>query len=175
MNARIFVICLASISQLYFMSLSCNERCRLSSSQFKKISASFCYLRWYILIIKPNRCTNNSNLFLEWNSTCFRQFLCPSSEDFLLFTVHTAMVCAIQVCWQLESRIRMGLRYKNKFEKLVHLTGFIIRIYHEARSHERQNGIFSSSASVSNHTLSIRRDWVSCRHRKMVQILVLCI
>jgi len=27
---------------------------------------------------------------------------------------------------------------KNKFEKLVHLVGFIIRIYHEARSHERQ-------------------------------------
>jgi len=27
---------------------------------------------------------------------------------------------------------------KNKFEKLVHLVGFIIRIYHEARSSERQ-------------------------------------
>ena len=27
--------------------------------------------------------------------------------------------------------------YKNKFEKLVHLVGFIIRIYHDARSPER--------------------------------------
>jgi len=27
---------------------------------------------------------------------------------------------------------------KNKFENLVHLVGFIIRIYHEARSPERQ-------------------------------------
>jgi len=27
---------------------------------------------------------------------------------------------------------------KNKFEKLVHLFGFIIRIYHDARSPERQ-------------------------------------
>jgi len=27
---------------------------------------------------------------------------------------------------------------KNKFEKLVHLVGFIIRIYHAARSHGRQ-------------------------------------
>jgi len=27
---------------------------------------------------------------------------------------------------------------KNKFEKLVHLDGFIIRIYHDARSSERQ-------------------------------------
>ena len=28
--------------------------------------------------------------------------------------------------------------FKNKFEKLVHLVGFIIRIYHDARSPERQ-------------------------------------
>ena len=30
---------------------------------------------------------------------------------------------------------------KNKFEKLVHLVGFIIRYYHDARSPERQNKI----------------------------------
>jgi len=29
---------------------------------------------------------------------------------------------------------------KNKFEKLVHLFGFVIRIYHDARSAERQTG-----------------------------------
>jgi hypothetical protein len=34
------------------------------------------------LIIKPNRCTDFSNLFLEENSTCFRQFLCPLSGVF---------------------------------------------------------------------------------------------
>ena len=27
---------------------------------------------------------------------------------------------------------------KNKFDKLLHLVGFIIRIYHDARSSERQ-------------------------------------
>ena len=27
---------------------------------------------------------------------------------------------------------------KNKFKKLVHLVGFIIRVYHDARSSERQ-------------------------------------
>jgi len=37
---------------------------------------------WWILIIKPTRCTNFSNLFLEWNSTRFRQFLYPSSGVF---------------------------------------------------------------------------------------------
>ena len=34
------------------------------------------------LTIKPTRCTNYSNLFLEWNFTCFGQFLCPSSGVF---------------------------------------------------------------------------------------------
>jgi hypothetical protein len=38
------------------------------------------------LIIKPTRCSNFSNLFLEWNSTCFGKFLCPSSGVFLLYT-----------------------------------------------------------------------------------------
>ena len=78
------------------------------------------------------------------------------------------MVYVIQVCWQLASGIRLpvskpvwhipllcvqwktpddGQRNcpkhvefysKNKFEKLVHLVGFIIRIYHDAWSPERQ-------------------------------------
>ena len=89
------------------------------------------------------------------------------------FTVHTAMVYVIQVCWQLASRIRMELQFhpdharklyyiyhccvysektpddgqrncpkhvefhsKNEFEKLVHLVGFIIRVYHDARPYE---------------------------------------
>jgi hypothetical protein len=34
------------------------------------------------LIMKPTRCTNFSNLFLEWNSTCFGHFLCPTSWVF---------------------------------------------------------------------------------------------
>jgi hypothetical protein len=34
------------------------------------------------LMIKPTRCINFSNLFLEWNSTCFGQFICPSSGVF---------------------------------------------------------------------------------------------
>ena len=32
----------------------------------------------------------------------------------------------------------VGFYSKNKFEKLVHLVGFIIRSYHDARSPERQ-------------------------------------
>jgi len=124
------------------------------------------------LIIKTSRCTNFSNLFLDWNSTCFLYH-----QEF--FTVHTAMVNVIQVCWQLASRIKMEMQFrpdpacklsahlydichccvysgktpddwqrncpkhvefqsKNKFEKLLHLFGFIIGNYHDARCHERQ-------------------------------------
>jgi len=49
-----------------------------------------CALR-YILIIKPTRCTNFSNLFLEYNSTRFRQFLCPSSG--VLYCTHSKGIC----------------------------------------------------------------------------------
>jgi len=38
---------------------------------------------------------------------------------------------------------------KNKFEKLVHLIGFIIRIYHDARSPERQISKTRYSAVLS--------------------------
>jgi hypothetical protein len=34
---------------------------------------------------------------------------------------------------------------KNKFEKLVHLVGFIIGIYHDARAHERQTNFIISA------------------------------
>jgi hypothetical protein len=35
---------------------------------------------------------------------------------------------------------------KNKFEKLMHLVGFIIGIYHDSRSHERQALLLFSEA-----------------------------
>jgi len=43
------------------------------------------------LIIKPTRRTDFSNLFLEWNSTCFGQFLCPSSGVF--HCTHSNGIC----------------------------------------------------------------------------------
>jgi len=43
------------------------------------------------LIIKPTRCTNISNLFLERNSACFGQFLCPSSGVF--HCTHNSGIC----------------------------------------------------------------------------------
>jgi hypothetical protein len=49
---------------------------------FYRMNFGFCEAEtqtWNILIMKPTRCTNFSNLFLDWTSTtCFGQFLCPS-------------------------------------------------------------------------------------------------
>jgi len=111
-----------------------------------------------ILIIKPTRCTNFSNLFWEQNSTCFWQFLCPSSGVFHWThrngVRHTGLLTACEqavwhiplLCvqwktpddWQRNCPKYVEFYCKNKFEKLVNLVGFIIRIYHYARSPERQ-------------------------------------
>ena len=39
---------------------------------------------------------------------------------------------------------------ENKFEKLVHLVGFITRIYHVARSPERQNNVLCMILTILN-------------------------
>jgi hypothetical protein len=58
----------------------------LTSDIFHKtIKILWLMKKWEItfLILKPTRRSNFSNLFWKWNSTCFGQFLCPSSGLFL--------------------------------------------------------------------------------------------
>ena len=45
----------------------------------------------HLFIIKPTRCINFSNLFLELKSTCFRQFLCLSLGVF--HCTHSNGIC----------------------------------------------------------------------------------
>jgi len=66
---------------------------RSDSSANQNKNLHIVYIWYQFVIIKPTTFTNFSNLFLEWNSTCFGQFLCPSSWVF--FTVHIAMVHVI--------------------------------------------------------------------------------
>ena len=101
--------------------------CEASASQ-----RSLSY-RVVILIIKPPRCTNFSKLFLE---EVLRVSYSSSVHHKEFFTVHTAMAYVIQVCWQLASRIRTFRPDPARI--LVYIVGFIIRIYHDARSPERQ-------------------------------------
>jgi len=105
------------------------------------------------LIIKPTGCISFSNLFLKWNSKCSGQFLCPSSGGFQCTHCeqdqdgssvpfwscsqavsksvwHIPLLC---VQWKIpDDGQRNGPKHlefhsKNKFEKMVHLVGFIIR------------------------------------------------
>jgi hypothetical protein len=87
-------------------------------------------------IIIPTRCNNFSNLFLKWNSTCFGQFLCPSSGVFHCthnnVTCHTGLLTACEQeeipddrQWNFPKHVEF--HFKNKFGKLVHLIGIIIR------------------------------------------------
>jgi len=58
-------------------------------------TSSHCERKIYILIIKPTRCTNFSNLFLENESLHVADSFSVHHQDFS--TVHTAMVYVIQV------------------------------------------------------------------------------
>ena len=60
---------------------------------------------WQISYNEQTRCTNFSHLF--WNEILHVSDSSSVYQQF--FTVHTAMVYVIQVCWQLASRIRMEL------------------------------------------------------------------
>ena len=50
--------------------------------------------------------------------------------------IHTFHVDGPGTVHRIETYIELD--YKNKFEKLVHLVDFVIRIYHDARSPKRQ-------------------------------------
>ena len=53
---------------------------------------------------------------------------------------------------------------KNEFEKLVHLVGFIIRIYHDARSPERQiHGEVGANSMKNNLDTVLRFDTSACQ------------
>jgi hypothetical protein len=87
-------------------------------------------------IIKPTRCTNFSNLFLEWNSTYFREFLCPSSGVF--HCTHSNGICHTGLLTACEQDVpscpkHVEFYFKNKVDKLVHLVGCIIKNLSQCR------------------------------------------
>jgi hypothetical protein len=137
----------AEVMQTFFVDESLRTK-TLKREAGKMLLASF-------FIIKPTRLSNFSNLLLEWNSTCFEQFLCPSSGVF--HCTHSSGIChtgLLTVCkrdqswsWSLLQAVsiknncgkqcktpddgqgncpkHVEFHSKNKFEKLVHLVGFI--------------------------------------------------
>jgi len=108
-----------------------------------------------LLIIKPTRWTNSLNLFLEWNSTCFGQCLCPSSAASSSRAVskrvwHIPLLCVQWKTpndWQrncpkhVEFIPKINLRnwWENVTEEAMKvIKRNFIRIYHDARSPELQ-------------------------------------
>jgi hypothetical protein len=86
--------------------------------------------------------TNFLNLF--WNETT-SEWNCSSILILLESCQQTCMTYTIAVCtvkntlwWTEELSLTCRVSFHNKFEKLVHLVGFIIKICHDARSHERK-------------------------------------
>jgi len=73
--------------------------------------------------------------------------------------VHTGLLC---VQWKtLDDGRRNSPKHvefysKNKFEKLLHLVGFIIRIYHDARSPERQTLPDKTTLTTERHPCPLR-------------------
>jgi hypothetical protein len=78
---------------------------------------------WQILIIKPTRCTNFSNLF--WNSILILLASCLQT-----CMTYTIAVRTVKNSWWWTEELSEICRFsfQNKFEKLVHLAGFIVRI-----------------------------------------------
>ena len=134
---------------------------------------------------------------LERNTTCFGQFLCPSSGVFHcthgngichtdLQTAHeqdqdgTSWSCSLAVCktvWHIplpcvqwktpDGGQRNCLKHvefhsKNKFEKLVHLVGFIIKIYHNYLVHK---------FIIFSHLASSRRNEGELTHVLFITLL----
>jgi len=78
----------------------------------------------------------------------FRSVPLSIIRSFSLYTQQTCMKYTIVVCtvkkswWWTEELFETRTVSKHKFEKLVHLVGFVIRIYHDARSPERQKNLY---------------------------------
>ena len=124
-------------------------------------------IRFQFLIIKLTRCTNFSNLFFGIEIYMFRTGFLSIIRSLVLYTQQQVYLIQVMLtaCQQAVSITCMTYNYccvystrllmmerkpvrnmqisipKNKFEKLVHLVGFIIRIYHDARSSECQRFI----------------------------------
>jgi len=113
---------------------------------------------WQIIIIKPTRCANFSNFILGMKLCMFRTVPLSIIRSFSLYAqqwymsyrfvdslragsgcsvlnlqtcmTYTIAVCTVKIswCWTEEQSEKCRVSFQNKFEKLVRLVGFIIRI-----------------------------------------------
>jgi len=81
-----------------------------------------------------------SGIWLVFCSSIHTDFLTGHELSENLYDVYHCCVYGEKILMMDRGTVRNMQSFipKNKFEKLVHLIGFIIRIYHDARSAERQ-------------------------------------
>ena len=90
-----------------------------------------------------------------------------------MYDIYHCCVCSEKPLMMDRGTVRNMQRFysKNKFEKLVHLVGFVVRIYYDARSAERQiwRGLFTTSKSTElpNGSFQVRRFHKECDWSQM--------
>jgi hypothetical protein len=105
-------------------------------------------------------------LCVQWKTPDDGHRNCPKHVDFhgsililLASCIRNCMTCTIAVCtvknswwWTEELPQICRFWFQNKFAKLVHLVGFIIKIFHDARPREIKKKLFSF---VSNYSFRL--------------------
>jgi len=124
--------------------LSCTVACHMPTSMFHNGMLWFLQYNQQDALI-PQIYFWNKTLHVSNSSSVHHQ---------ASFTVHTAMVYVIQVCrvyneknswwWTEELSETYRVSIQNKFEKLMYLVGFIVRVCHDARSAERKKKAYTS-------------------------------
>jgi len=136
----------------------------------------------FVLIIKPTRCTNFSNLFfgiklyMFWTIplSIIRNFSLYTQQSYMSYrfgdsckwhpacSCHQTCMYLLSVQWKTPDHaqrncLKRGEFYSiNNFEKLLHLVGFIIRIYHDSRSPECQSCYFCVYKTET-------KCWIKCK------------
>jgi hypothetical protein len=168
----------------YQNSLHTGEGTRINARDWKILRhAHSKHISFFILIIKPTRGTI-SQIYFEIKLYMFRTVPLSIIRSYSLYTPQwcmsnrfgdsfrtllesCCMTYTIAVCtrtvndswwWAEELSETCRVSFRNKFEKLLHLVGFIMRIFHDARSHECKIHLylsFSLSLSLSVQKPSI--------------------
>jgi hypothetical protein len=89
-----------TINLLHAIVLQCDtQRDKFNISAIKNWRELFFTCYKFFFTIKPTRYATFSNLFLQWNCTCFGQFLCPSSG--LFHCTHSNGLCHIDLLYDI--------------------------------------------------------------------------
>jgi hypothetical protein len=103
-------------------------------------------MKIYMFPTVPLSIISSYSLYTQQWCMSYRQLSSSRLSLLLESCLQTCMTYTIAVCtvnnswwWTEELSETCRFSFQNKFEKLVLLVGFIIRIFHDARSHERHD------------------------------------